>query len=132
MTDLFTNTNGTFRAAHAPIRSVYGAQVREAMVSARLDDCTQSDFSGSTFDPALDRTRITRLLDRVAALMADGKWRTLAEIVRECGGSEASCSARLRDLRKEKCGAHTVLRRRRGAPEAGLWEYSISNGKDRI
>jgi len=66
-----------------------------------------------------------RLLDRVRDLMRDGRWRTLAEIVELCGGSEAGVSARLRDLRKPQHGGRRVERRRRGEPRLGLWEYRL-------
>jgi len=88
---------------------------------------TQRDlFDGHTFDPALDGTRLRTLLMRVHRLMHDGEWRTLARIVMAVGGSEAGVSARLRDLRKAKWGAHTVERKRH--PEAdGLWLYRVSH-----
>ena len=58
------------------------------------------DFDGKTFDPKLDAQRLTSLLLRVLALMSDGKWRTLADIVEQLGeGSEAGISARLKPLR---------------------------------
>lgn len=84
-------------------------------------------FSGVTYDPVLDRKRLSTQLVRVARLMSDGKWRTLAQI-REClnAGSEAGISARLRDLRKAKFGGYQVDRRRR---EAGLWEYRLDLGE---
>jgi len=83
-------------------------------------------FDGETYDPALDEDRLTRLLGRVWALMIDGRWRTLAEIQRAAGGTEASVSARLRDLRKDRFGAYKVRRRRRGPGKSGLWEYYLS------
>jgi DNA-binding transcriptional regulator GbsR (MarR family) len=83
-------------------------------------------FDGETFNPGLDRARLTGQLFRVYLLMADGHWRTLREISETTGGSEASVSARLRDLRKEKFGGHTVERQRRGEPKAGLWEYRLA------
>lgn len=82
-------------------------------------------FDGATFDPETDCARLMSLLARVESLMRDGQWRTLSEISRITCGSEASVSARLRDLRKEKFGGHIVERRRRGPPEAGLWEYRL-------
>ena len=93
-------------------------------------------FGGETFDPAKDGRHLTTLLERVRRLMTDtnaGCWFTLGEIVECCGGSEASVSARLRDLRKERFGAFTISRRRRtptapGAPSDGLWEYSMTGG----
>lgn len=82
-------------------------------------------FDGVTVDPALDQERLARLLDRVRDFMADGQWRTLAQIKAECGGSEAGISARLRDLRKPQFGGHTVEHRRKGDPKDGLWEYRL-------
>lgn len=56
------------------------------------------------------------------------RWWTLAEIVEHVGGSEASVSARLRDLRKPQFGAFVVERRRRGEPKRGLFEYRVTKG----
>ena len=75
---------------------------------------------------AKDQRRLGTLMDRVATLVADSKWRTLAEIAQAAKGSEASVSARLRDLRKEKFqaiyGKSRVDRRRRSE---GVWEYRV-------
>lgn len=79
-------------------------------------------FDGATFEPAKDSVRLAGLLARVKALMSDGRWRTLAEIRAVVGGTEASVSARLRDLRKPKFGGHTVETRRR---DGGLWESRL-------
>jgi hypothetical protein len=84
-------------------------------------------FDGATFEPELDHDRLLTLLNRVRDLMADGNWRTLAQIVQACGGTEASVSARLRDLRKPKFGAHDV-RRRRVCGADGLFEYRVIPG----
>lgn len=80
-------------------------------------------FDGSTYDPLLDKDRLATLLGRVFSLMADGRWRTLAEIQGRVGGTEASVSARLRDLRKARCGSYTVEHRR---VAGGLWEYRLA------
>jgi hypothetical protein len=82
-------------------------------------------FDGITYDPELDGMRLGTQLYRVAKLMGDGKWRTLRAIQDAVGGSEASVSARLRDLRKERFGAHTVERRRKHDPSSGCWEYRL-------
>lgn len=59
----------------------------------------------------------------VRKIMQDGRWRTLSEISEHCWpASEASVSARLRDLRKVKFGGHTVDRRYVGE---GIWEYRV-------
>lgn len=57
--------------------------------------------------------------------MLDGVWRTLGEIQAQVGGSEASVSARLRDLRKDGFGSYLIDRRRRGEPSRGLHEYRL-------
>lgn len=67
-------------------------------------------FDGESFDPVQDGDRLAGQLDRVRDLMADGEWRTLAQIARAVNASEAAVSARLRDLRKVKFGAHAVER----------------------
>ena len=69
-------------------------------------------FGGRTFDEEEDGDRLRRQLAKVWALMVDRQWRTLKEISREVKAPEASVSARLRDFRKAKFGAHTVERQR--------------------
>jgi hypothetical protein len=87
---------------------------------------TAMDFDGGTIEPALDAPRLGALLTAVRDLMHDGRWRTFAEIQSSIGmGSEGGISARLRDLRKERFGSHTVERRRRGVPSDGLFEYRL-------
>lgn len=85
-----------------------------------------TEFDGETYEPEHDRERLTTLLQRVESVMRGGQWMTLAEIKRITGGTEASISARLRDLRKSKFGGLEVERRRRGDPSAGLWEYRMT------
>lgn len=97
--------------------------LRDAPDRAQLDLLAR--FDGFTVAPEHDDQRLTGQLGRVRALMADGAWRTLGEIVAAAGGSEAGCSARLRDLRKRRHGAHTVERQRRGGPSAGIFEYRL-------
>lgn len=88
---------------------------------------TALDFDGSTFDAKLDAERLSKLLGAVLRCMLDQQWRTLGEIHAAINyiGSEASISARLRDLRKPKFGSYTVERRRRGKPSDGLFEYKV-------
>lgn len=83
------------------------------------------DHDGETFDRDADGRRLNAQTQRVFDLMRDGTWRTLAEIAKATGDPEASISARLRDLRKEKFGGHAVERRRRGEVKRGLWEYRL-------
>ena len=82
-------------------------------------------FDGATYDPKLDKGRLKGQTLRVFNCMKDSGWRTLAEIESVTGDPQSSISARLRDLRKERFGGHTVERRRRGKAEAGLYEYML-------
>ena len=84
------------------------------------------DFDGATYEPEQDKHRLNCQLRRVFDLMRDGKWRTLDVIAYQVSGSEAAISARLRDFRKPRFGAHTVERRR---VKCGLFEYRLlANG----
>ena len=81
-------------------------------------------FDGETFDPAKDGVRLNRQLRVVRDWMLErSSWYSLAEISRGTGEPEASVSARLRDLRKQRFGAYQVDRRRR---TEGQWEYRVS------
>src|SRR3990167_5654663 len=80
------------------------------------------DFHGKTYDPALDRERLTRALDLVLAALRSGGWWTLAQLAERAGCTEAGASARLRDLRKAQHGSHVIGRRR---VRGGLWEYKL-------
>lgn len=81
-------------------------------------------FDGATYSRELDAKRLMGQLGRVYEIMAGGRWRTLREIAQIAQGSEAGVSARLRDLRKNKFGGHTVLRKR---IEGGLWMYRLED-----
>lgn len=82
-------------------------------------------FDGATYEPKHDRVRLTGQTLRVYEIVIDGRWRTLAEIEAITGDPQASISARLRDLRKERFGSHVVERRARGGRKRGLWEYRV-------
>jgi hypothetical protein len=79
-------------------------------------------FDGETYDPPKDHARLSKQLDRVFALMRDGRYRTLAELSACVGAPEGSVSARLRDLRKQKFGGWVVDRKRIG----NLHHYAIT------
>ena len=85
-------------------------------------------FDGATYDPTLDQERLTGQLGRVYGVMRGGDWHTLDELVTRCGGTTASVSARLRDLRKSRFGGYTVERRRK---TAGVWLYRITATQSR-
>lgn len=79
------------------------------MPAAQLKDLPL--FGGITFEKKRDGQRLNAQLLRVRNLMIDSTWRTLEEISIATGFPEASISARLRDLRKEKFGGYTVERK---------------------
>lgn len=103
-----------------------------------LFDCESAkghpEFDGVTYDPSLDHRRLTIQLGRVyRALLGPAGyclWKTLGEISATTGDPEASISARLRDLRKNKFGAHIIEGRRRGDPNSGHWEYRLVPNTD--
>ncbi len=88
-------------------------------------DQPPTKFAGSDYDPAMDDARLTKQMGRVYACMIDGQWRTLAEIAAVPHDPEASVSAQLRHLRKERFGSYTVNKRPRGQRESGLFEYQL-------
>lgn len=79
-------------------------------------------FDGESFVKAKDEARLTGQLLRTFDLLKDGQWITLSELAARIGCSEAAASARLRDLRKKRCGAHTVERQRL---DSGLHRYRL-------
>jgi len=81
-----------------------------------------ADFDGVTYEPVHDRVRLTGQLERVFVYMSDEAWHFLSAIAAGARGSEASVSARLRDLRKPKFGAYVVQRQR---VTGGLWKYRL-------
>lgn len=95
-----------------------------AMKSALWDQLPDPEraFDGSTYQPARDYERLSGQLLRVRNAMADGRWHQLDELVSKAGGTVASVSARIRDLRKPKYGARTIERRNAGG---GLFEYRM-------
>ena len=93
----------------------------------------RSVFSGVTVEPLVDEVRLCKQYKRVFSCMVDGEWRTLSEIALVTGDPQASISARLRDFRKRRFGAHQVDRRRKGDDTCGLFEYRlVPNEKVRI
>lgn len=79
-------------------------------------------FGGQTFEAEQDGKRLTSHLQKVFDLMKDNRWRTLRQISDAVGCTEASASARLRDLRKSWAGGHIVDRRR---VAGGQYEYRV-------
>ena len=79
-------------------------------------------FDGSDYNPLRDDKRLSKQIDRVFECMKDGNWRTLPQIAEATGDPEASISAQLRHLRKERFGAHTINKRH---ITEGLFQYQL-------
>ena len=90
-----------------------------------MNATTARIFNGPSYDPATDNARLNNQLGRVFRSMIDGTWRTLQEIATVTGDHEASISAQLRHLRKERFGSYTVNKRPRGDRHHGLFEYQL-------
>jgi hypothetical protein len=86
---------------------------------------TELTFPGSDYVAEHDQIRLTGQILRVFNLMKDGKFRTLHEIEAATGDPQASISAQLRHLRKDRFGGYQVNKRRRGDPKQGLFEYQL-------
>ena len=82
-------------------------------------------FNGPAYVPDLDHARLTGQIKRIFTFMANGSWRTLSEIATATDSPEASVSAQLRNMRKERFGGHTIIKRRRGEVKRGLFEYKL-------
>ncbi len=80
-------------------------------------------FNGADYVPERDNPRLGRQLSLIFNLMKDASWRTLSEIANKTGEPEASISAQLRHLRKERFGSHTVNRRHEEGK--ALYEYQL-------
>lgn len=79
-------------------------------------------FDGKTYDPKRDQIRLKGQMLRVYTQLKDGQWHTLRELSDKTGDPEASVSARIRDLRKERFGSHVIEHDR---VDKGLWRYRM-------
>jgi DNA adenine methylase len=82
-------------------------------------------FNGSDYQPAIDNPRLSRQHVRIRDLMLDGVWRTLDEIAAITQDPQASISAQLRHLRKERFGEYLVFKLSRGDRVHGLYMYRL-------
>ena len=78
---------------------------------------------GDSYKSKIDGQRIKQQHESIKKLMLDGVWRTLYEVENLTSFPQASISAQLRHLRKQKFGAYIVQKRRR--KNKGLWEYKV-------
>ena len=89
-------------------------------------------FDGKTYDAARDFDRLDSQLTLVRQALAGHAPMTLSQIQCElarkgCHAGVASISARIRDLRKKRFGAHKVTREYVGD---GLWVYQMTAGME--
>ena len=85
-------------------------------------------FNGADYIPSRDDARLSGQILRVWECMKDEKWRTLREIASITGDPEASISAQLRHLRKERFGGHEVERE---YVSNGLYKYRLLKSKEK-
>ena len=85
-------------------------------------------FNGADYIPSRDDARLSGQILRVWECMEDGNWRTLREIANITGDPEASISAQLRHLRKERFGGHEVERE---YVSNGLYKYRLLKSKEK-
>ena len=83
---------------------------------------------GSVCEPEIDGKRLGKQCEKIRDYMLKNSWKTLAEIEEVLGYPQASISAQLRHLRKERFGGYGVEKHRRlkenGEP-GGTWEYLV-------
>jgi hypothetical protein len=91
-----------------------------------MNTATQNRFAGSDYIPSRDDVRLTGQLLRIWNVVSDGLWHTLDQISEVTGDPQASVSAQLRHLRKERFGAHEVEKVHMGN---GLFRYRVIANK---
>ena len=79
-------------------------------------------FNGSDYVPERDDVRLGPQLERVYSVMKAGLPRTLRQRANATGDPEASISAQLRHLKKERFGSYRVEKDHKGK---GLYEYKL-------
>ena len=83
-----------------------------------------ANFNGSDYVPERDNPRLKGQLLRVWQQIKDGRWQTLRAIADATGDPEASVSAQLRHLRKDRFGGFEIDKRH---VRNGLFEYRLVN-----
>jgi len=87
---------------------------------------SQHIFDGSDYKPSRDNDRLTNQLQKIWAIVKNGKWFTLRDISKATGYTEASISAQLRHLWKDRLGLHEIEKNHLGN---GLYEYRVIENK---
>jgi hypothetical protein len=84
----------------------------------------EEELGGQETGDGADASRLSRQLDIVATCLGDGSWWTLPSLAERAAASTQSVSARVRDLRKERWGSHTI-ERRKVVGSVGVYEYRM-------
>ena len=77
---------------------------------------------GPCYDEQTDGNRLRKQHEVIREYMLHRSWQTLQEIATATGFPEASVSAQLRHLRKQRFGGYRVEKQRR---TEGTWEYRV-------
>ena len=80
-------------------------------------------FDGDDINHERDSARLTGQIKRIYDYMRNSGWRSLDEIAKATGDPHASVSAQLRNLRKDRFGAHTIDRK---YISDGLYHYKLT------
>lgn len=80
-------------------------------------------FDGSDYVDSRDRPRLTKQLQAVHDVMADGEWHTIEYVTNATGYPQQSVARQIRYLRAEKFGGHTVEKR---YVSSGLYEFRVT------
>ena len=84
-------------------------------------------FDGSDYDHKRDGIRLTGQLERVFDVMKSGEWITLRQLADRSRCPEASASAQLRNLRKERFGSFLVEKK---YDHMGVFFYRLKLGAE--
>ena len=79
-------------------------------------------FDGNDYNHARDSARLTGQIQRIYSELQSGDWFTLRDLAEKTGAPEASVSAQLRNLRKERFGNHNIEKKHLGN---GLYTYRL-------
>ena len=82
-------------------------------------------FNGPDYQPELDFVRLSGQIQRVKEALETWRWWSLGDLAQVTGDPEASISAQIRHLRKNRFGSHVIEKRRRGDRSSGLFEYRM-------
>ena len=107
-------------------RAALGNNPLQSNLLPNLSPAVSAVLFGDTFDRKHDSERLTTQYQRVEAIMSDGYWRTISNIVAELGKrfpgthyAQTGISARLRDMRRRGWKVeHERIR-----ANSGLYQY---------